>query len=683
MAFSGKNPRFTSTLLTDALATTPSSPPSGAAKMLNRNGALFLMDNNGIETPVGGGAGEKNYILSPSSAVGWVASGAGITVAVDTTAAELPRGLTTKSGIKITGVSGSTAYAYYRFTLDQVDYNRKLKIKLDLRPISGYVASDMKIDLYSNTASNYGGTSARVVTSSDASSIFAIPNATGQLQTSVDMPGSTAPYMELRIGLNASSTQAIVVSDVVVGPGIQPQGVIVTEWLSYTPVWVNAPGTKTGFWRRVGSDMEVKVLNLITGAVTGRISVALPTGFTINTAAMTGVGNTSTNSGMAEAFVAGAAYYAGTINYDSSTTVRILNTLSGGDYWGTLVPNTWANGDVLSATFKVPISEWAGSGNLNVVQNDVEYVSNSTTSDAADTTAFAYGPSGSLVPGTLTAARKKRVSFNTPIQSTDTLVVELQPGGTGSWIPITFQDAADNVSNYSLQNAKTYGVGLVPVSATTLDVIFGQYSAPTGATFDSAGTAWGSVTASTRYRVRKYSSGQAVGFGNVAQSTSGLVKSAGQLLGTNTNDVAAAGYVGEYVENVRSSASPNITTNTYCSIDSGNATFNDGAEVGISLTAGDWDISANAVFTGAASDLPTQVETFIGTAVGASATGQDIARAYQGVNVAVAAGGLYSEVLSKYRVSISVTTVYYLKCRVVHTVGTVSAKGCISARRVR
>lgn len=67
---------------------------------------------------------------------------------------------------------------------------------------------------------------------------------------------------------------------------------------------------------------------------------------------------------------------------------------------------------------------------------------------------------------------------------------------------------------------------------------------------------------------------------NVTQSVSGTVKSAGQLLGTNTNDNAAAGFVGEF-------ASTSVVT---VNLGASNAATN---VTSISLTAGDWDVQAN------------------------------------------------------------------------------------------
>lgn len=156
------------------------------------------------------------------------------------------------------------------------------------------------------------------------------------------------------------------------------------------------------------------------------------------------------------------------------------------------------------------------------------------------------------------------------------------------------------------------------------------------------------------------------------------------ISGTATNDSASAGDVGEYMENARTSATPAITTNTWCSIDSGNVTLNDGAETGISLTAGDWDVSASiyVITTGAVSI--TRFEAFIGTAKGTTTTGQDTTRNYVDYATTLTSGADVTITLPMYRVSISSTTPHYLKFRAQHSGGTsLTCQGIISARRVR
>jgi hypothetical protein len=78
--------------------------------------------------------------------------------------------------------------------------------------------------------------------------------------------------------------------------------------------------------------------------------------------------------------------------------------------------------------FTIPIAEWAGSGTVNLAQNDVEYAYNNSTSTTSDTTSFAYGPAGSqfyaFAPSG-TDIITKRVKFQTPIQDRDLLFLEI------------------------------------------------------------------------------------------------------------------------------------------------------------------------------------------------------------------------------------------------------------------
>lgn len=545
---------------------------------------VFADDGTNLN-PVGSGAGEKNYISTgSSSAAGWTASDAGITVATTTTAADIPRENTTRSGILLTRVSGSTAYAYYRFTLDDADYNRKLKVKFDMKPGASFASQDFKVDVYSNTASDYSGTSTRLSLSGDNSTPETLlTNFTGQFQTTFDTPGSTSPYIELRVGLGATTSgTTLVISDVVVGPGIQPQGAAVSEWQSVTPAFTNVTvgdGANTGKWRRVGSSMEYLGNFTLgsTSSISGEIELQIPNSLTWDSGLYSEV-----TLGVAYARDAGTSKHTLAAAADASSFNRIhFNTNTADAPANSTTPFTWTNGDSLSWHVFIPIAEWAGSGTVNIAQNDVEYASNSATSDADNTTSFAYGPGGSSIPTVaLSAARTRRVRFQSPIQATDSLSLEVMTTG-GRWAPVAqgvLPDGSRIIDAYASHNGTTYGMGRIEVvNATDVDVLFGRYPSTVGATTygGTPSNGWDNITAGVKWRLRKIAGGLAVGFGNVAQNSAGLVKSAGQLLGTNTNDAAATGYVGEYVE-IGGSVTP--SSSNYVT---GSA---------LSLTPGDWDI---------------------------------------------------------------------------------------------
>lgn len=513
----------------------------------------LLVDDGSNLNAIGGGSGEKNYCTSPSSASGWTASGAGVTVATETTAGNLPRPNTTKTGFKVTGVSGSTAYAYFRFTLDPADYDKKLKVQFDMKPYSGYVASDFKVDVYSNTASNYAGTSARLALSTDSSSITALPNLTGTYRTTFDSPNSAAPYIEIRIGLNASSTQAVAFSDLICGPGTVSQGGIVSDWYTYTPTstWVSN-ATHTGRWRRVGSNMELNIAITLSGAPTAASlrTISLPTGYTIDTAAVSVTGNSGQMQlGHFVLFDSSAsdAYYGAMTQGSVNNTLQPLcyyNGASGTSLYDTasvvsnIIPVTMATGDIVNIVANIPIAEWAGAGTVNVVQNDVEYASNSSTADSSDTTSFAYGPSGSPLPVALSAIRSKRVRFTTPIQATDQLVIEVK-NSNGTWSAHDWNEQGS--FQFITQNTALYGMFMAPVNSTDVDVRFCRYARATGATYGAAGSDWSTEAASVpSWRLKKFSAGAAVGFGKAAPASAGIITSYAPTVRSSINSVSAA-----------------------------------------------------------------------------------------------------------------------------------------------
>lgn len=174
----------------------------------------------------------------------------------------------------------------------------------------------------------------------------------------------------------------------------------------------------------------------------------------------------------------------------------------------------------------------------------------------------------------------------------------------------------------------------------------------------------------------------AAGGGTHTLQFGGFVLTSG-VRGTATNDSATAGYVGEYKENVRSSATPNFSSNTTCSVDSGNVTLNDTNEVGITLTPGDWDIQGVVNFNGAAGTTASDLSIWIGTAKGTSATGEVDYANYNRNLQAWSAPVRATLVTPVWRVSIASSTTYYLKALATFAVSTLSAIGSIRARRVR
>jgi hypothetical protein len=674
--------------------------------------ALYSDDGSNLN-PVGSGAGEKNYISTGSSnAGGWTASGAGVTVATDTTAADLPRSITTKSGILISRASGSTAYAYYRFTLDPADYDTLLKIQFAMKYGASYVASDFKVDMYSNTASDYSGTSTRLALSTDSSAITALPKIIGTYKTAFGSTNATAPYMELRVGLNASTASTtLCISDVIVGPGIVIQGAAVSSWTSFSMTLAGSGTTPVkgtivtdeALWRRVGDSMEIqyRFKQSATGTTgTGDMLFTIPLGLTIDTSKITvssvgfktvGFGHTSNAAGGPTATVAlpldviaydsthlGAMQFNGTTQ--SFTMLGNSNSYLGGNANAAL--SFWAI---------VPIADWAGAGTVNVAQNDVEYVFNTGTWDGDDDTSFGYGPAGQIITAStdLTTKRTKKVRFKTPMQPTDSITLEFQINGT-AWIP---SPAYIRDSGYSIEaihfgtaasNAESVGAGLQTINSTTTDiyVTFGHYAS----IYNNATKIGWSTAVSTSvvaWRVRKSVGGQAIGFGNVAQNTSGLVKSAGQLLGTNTNDDAVTGYVGEVITSTISSAQNAAASNSLLAL------------ANITLpSAGDYDVSASVTLLTNSATFSGVCQAVVARASASSAnttSGMDEC----GMAFSTTSSGQSTMAFSNLRVKSDGTNttvngvnsvasqILYLNVLATYSGGTPQWRGTITARRRR
>lgn len=157
----------------------------------------------------------------------------------------------------------------------------------------------------------------------------------------------------------------------------------------------------------------------------------------------------------------------------------------------------------------------------------------------------------------------------------------------------------------------------------------------------------------------------------VADTTGALSRTGGIAIeGTNTNDSAAAGYVGEYVSSSVDYASRvSLTTTTAKTITS------------ISLTAGDWDLSIIVFFVPAAG-------TTINTLIACYNTTTNTLTTSVAQHAKISYNGLVTNAEStvgraQMRVSLSATATHYLVAYADFGTSTLTAYGMIEARRVR
>lgn len=142
------------------------------------------------------------------------------------------------------------------------------------------------------------------------------------------------------------------------------------------------------------------------------------------------------------------------------------------------------------------------------------------------------------------------------------------------------------------------------------------------------------------------------------------------VVGTATNDNAAAGNIGEFV----------TATSGWTGLTAGAASD----LTSISLTAGDWEVMGSVVFTG---DTSTVVQQLIGWASSTSATlASDEDRntmGYSSTGLTVFTGGNVAFNIPTLRFSLPSTTTVYLSVYTNFSVSTLNSLGKISARRMR
>jgi hypothetical protein len=258
-----------------------------------------------------------------------------------------------------------------------------------------------------------------------------------------------------------------------------------------------------------------------TGATAG---ITLPAGFTVDSSAL------EAKSYLGEFTEQRST---STALYPNTRGVIFFNNDSGAiAFTKTSNSNVYVadNADVVSGSnrfidlqARIPIAQWAGSGTVNLAQNDVEYASVGGTWDAASTTTV-YGPSGFAIGGTLAGPREKTITWQTPVQPTD----RIQVWGSKdriNWFPINgcFLGSTNLGVVPSMEaagGAPRAGVNWRP-GATAYETIvtFARYI--NIANDDAPAENWPSSDAF--WVVTKSRAGQAVGFGTVSQNSSGLM----------------------------------------------------------------------------------------------------------------------------------------------------------------
>lgn len=535
----------------------PSSPASSTLRVYAKtDDKLYTLNPSGVETAVGSGSGEKNYLSKGTSTnAGWTASGAGVTCTTVTSG--LPDA-TVGTALAVTGVSGSTAYCFANFDLDQADFNKKMKLAFDQAPVSGYATNDQRADVYSCTvawsgspATTCSGTATRLPLSTDSSSVSALPNLTGTYRTTWDSPGSAAAHIQVRVGLNAATTHQNNLAQIVAGPGVVTQGAVATGWYASTAPgggWINTGPTNvttTVSEQRTGSSVFLDYSITATGASAAFTSLVLnlPNGYALDpsylpltssgTVAFERLGEgqifrSGSNSGNLFAVNNGTSTTSILVYYEAGTYPDIRTNVTNS------APVTWTNVSAVTylhvRTKLLPIASMAGSGTVNLAQSDISYyygTGGTWGTSATITTAQGQGgvlggtttPGGAFFSYTFTPTTPVPVGAVPQLQISSDAIHWSNVGGVQATGPFV-ENLRNDGTNYIGASASLNNSGQITV-------YFGKYAAGTA-------TAW---SGTWYWRVAVGLPGQAVGFGAATRSALGLVygsnSKARAHLGTN------------------------------------------------------------------------------------------------------------------------------------------------------
>jgi hypothetical protein len=407
------------------------------------------------------------------------------------------------------------------FTIDNGAIGQNLQIQFSYKTSANYVSGDLGVYILDTTNNILISPFDISVPKASASTIFT---------TTFYANTSTSYRFIFHVTSTNASAYTFEVDNIQVG--IQPRinAAAVSGWTKYTPT-TQGLGTISSdevYWRRVGDSLELQG-RFITGTCTSaEARIYLPTGYTTGVHSnseivgswdrnFTTVSNVKSGSLLNPG--AGTAYLNIT-SHDYSSSSSPFTAINGNAVWG--------NSEVESFHAVVPIAQW--SSNVNLVTDFTEYAYNTSSATAAgDTTSFGYGKEGALIRG-ITASLSRRVRFTRVIQNSDKIYVEISPDQV-EWFDAsaTYSDASSfTIMSFQTQNTTTYGLGrITKINTTDIDVAFGAYSEPSGATYGSAGNTWSGKGGNLYWRVRKVSNG------NMAESVPPL----GSLVeaGSNSN----------------------------------------------------------------------------------------------------------------------------------------------------
>lgn len=375
----------------------------------------------------------------------------------------------------------------YDLTIDAADVNKTLYVEFDFDSTStNYVAGDIQpfvIDLSTNLVTP----------------LTALTKAFGKYRASF----LTSSGLNYRFGFHVASTNATVYSvkldNIIVAELNRSFGPLSTNWNTLAASWVgvtNTNGTQGFKFKRNGDTASI-VGYFVLGAtptIAAAISVALPSGMTLDTSKLVQSDNTLVGSARAYDASTGGVYF-GLVHYYGTGSIFHIEFDGFTSVAGTTTPFTWVATDSLQIELSIPVAEW--STNMDFAESSRVFGSNSDTSTTSGAGSTSISAGGSLVMSeNFTSNVYKDVDFGTGILSDDVILAEGTTDTTATywWI---MPEIMPHISS----GGNEYGIWWIkhPSSPTSVSVNFGKDGATPSISWATA------YAAGYRYRIRKAS----------------------------------------------------------------------------------------------------------------------------------------------------------------------------------
>ncbi len=302
---------------------------------------------------------------------------------------------TASAGLSKNGINRQGEGVSTDFSIDPQDENKNLTVSFDYKAASPYVSGDLRVFIFDIDNVTLIG----AVSNDDNGDILAATNPNtfvGQFQAT----DSSNYRLIYHIASTTTSSWAVQIDNVSVGPDVLVPGVIITQWEKVSDpdaLWNGTIGNGSieVSRRQIADSMEI-IYSLTTGSTTafpaGGIVFTIPDSKTIDTTKSPTGGTGIVAYGSAYAQNVGTAHHAGIVAHGSTTTLNMYSD-GAGAAWSNVVPFTWnvASQDQLSVHAMVPISEFSVGAvfstteiNLQTIRAVYEATSSSANTSFAD-----------------------------------------------------------------------------------------------------------------------------------------------------------------------------------------------------------------------------------------------------------------------------------------------------------